>query len=341
VRDNPTVDGEMMEMVDSTASLVERADSSLRWLGRFLTFDAAWLAVSDPQSSLYSVVGSLGLSQTIVDYLDRPQTARDIERVGLHLDRPPMSVADLAFPVEDLPTWVDCLSPAGFREGLGVALYDGEGLHVGFLGLLYNSQDEPSIATRARLVNLAPLIARGLSPMRSLLASTRIVSGVEAGVVLLHDGSTWSLPGLRRDAVLQSGSPVVQIANSSLAAGHVYRSFLWPAHATGSNSEHLRLTVLAASELSFLVRGMLLVTPDAECRGLTPRELQVLGLLVDGRSNQEMARTLAVAQRTIATHVEHVMRKLEAPSRTLAAVLAEREGCYVPPSPRVIGGGRH
>jgi DNA-binding CsgD family transcriptional regulator len=249
-----------------------------------------------------------------------------------------MSLADLDVPVEQLPTWVDCLRPAGFREGLGIALFDGEGLHVGFLGLLYNGHEPPPPATRDRLVRLAPLIARGLSPMRSLLAQARIVSGVEAGVVLLRDGTVCSLPGLQAHAVLQSESPVVQIAHSALAAGHVYRSFLWPAR--GPDGAHLRLTVLAATELSSFVRGMLLVTPSAECRGLTPRELQVLGLLVDGRSNQQMARTLAVAPRTIATHVEHVMRKLEAPSRTLAAVLAEREGCYVPPSPRMVGAPR-
>ena len=77
---------------------------------------------------------------------------------------------------------------------------------------------------------------------------------------------------------------------------------------------------------------MVLVTPDADCRGLTPRELQVLGLLVDGRSNQQIARSLAVAPRTVAAHVEHLLDKMEAPTGTLAAVRAEREGCYVPSS---------
>jgi hypothetical protein len=41
-----------------------------------------------------------------------------------------------------------------------------------------------------------------------------------------------------------------------------------------------------------------------------------------------------VAPRTVAAHVEHVLVKLEAPSRTLAAVRAEREGLYVPVVPR-------
>lgn len=87
--------------------------------------------------------------------------------------------------------------------------------------------------------------------------------------------------------------------------------------------------------------GAILVTPDVDCRGLTPRELQVLGLLVEGRSNQQIASTLAVAPRTIAAHVEHVLNKLDAPTRTLAAVRAEREGCYVPPPPDPPPSRRH
>jgi DNA-binding NarL/FixJ family response regulator len=56
----------------------------------------------------------------------------------------------------------------------------------------------------------------------------------------------------------------------------------------------------------------------------------VLGLLVEGCSNHEIARALVVAPRTVAAHLEHVLVKLEAPTRTLAAVRAEREGLYVP-----------
>ena len=92
---------------------------------------------------------------------------------------------------------------------------------------------------------------------------------------------------------------------------------------------------------------MALLSPATDLRGLTPRELEVLGLLVEGCSNQEIARALVVAPRTVAAHLEHVLGKLEAPTRTLAAVRAEREGLYVPslrppapaarpsPSPRV------
>ena len=73
-----------------------------------------------------------------------------------------------------------------------------------------------------------------------------------------------------------------------------------------------------------------MLPPVPDLHGLTPRELEVLGFVVDGCSNQEIARTLVVAPRTVAAHVEHILLKLQAPSRTLAAVRAEREGLYVP-----------
>src|SRR5205807_10534353 len=94
---------------------------------------------------------------------------------------------------------------------------------------------------------------------------------------------------------------------------------------------HVRVTALGGTvEAPARVTGMVLLSPPGDLRGLTPRELEVLGLMVAGSSNAEIARALVVTQRTVAAHVEHVLAKLGAASRTLAAVRAEREGLYVP-----------
>jgi DNA-binding NarL/FixJ family response regulator len=58
--------------------------------------------------------------------------------------------------------------------------------------------------------------------------------------------------------------------------------------------------------------------------------MEVLGLIVDGLSNQQISRRLAVTARTVAAHVEHILFKLDVPTRTLAAIQADRDGCYVP-----------
>lgn len=339
MRDDPPV-AEMLEVTASTPPLAERARGFLEWLEGWVPFEAAWMAVAGPHSNVYETVASAGLDRSVLDYLDRPAMAQELELTGLNRHRPPVSVAELPVAVDELPAWAECLTPAGFREGLATALFDPGGQHVGFLGLLSSSTEPPSALMRSRLRRVSPWIARGLSPMRSLAATARIVKGATAGAVLLRDGDTQPLPGLEDHVLLASDSPVVSLARVTLLAGQIYKSFMWPAQDGLLAGGHVRISVLAAAELPTLVLGAVLVTPDAACRALTPRELQVLGLLVDGYSNQQIARKLAVAPRTVAAHVEHVLTKLDAPSRTLAAIRAEREGCYVPPPPEACPDGR-
>jgi DNA-binding CsgD family transcriptional regulator len=323
----------MIDVAGSPAPLLDRAQEVLEKLSRSIPSDAAWLALSDPRADVCATVGSAGLDTSVVEYLDRPAVAQDIQAAGVNRTRPPMSVRDIPVSADELPTWAECLAPAGFRESLGVALFEPGGPYMGILSLLFSSDERPSAAMRDRLAQLSPLVARALSPTRSLLATARLVQGATAGAVLLRNGTSYPLAGLDDHAVLAADSPVVGIARATLLAGQVYRSFMWPARDGAEGTGHLRLTVLAGTEVPAFVLGILLVTPDVDCRGLTARELQVLGLLVEGHSNQQIARRLAVAPRTIAAHVEHLLHKLGAPTRTLAAVLAEREGCYVPPAP--------
>ena len=59
---------------------------------------------------------------------------------------------------------------------------------------------------------------------------------------------------------------------------------------------------------------------------LTEREREVLALIASGRSNREIARSLAVAEKTVKTHVSNVLMKLGVQDRTQAALYAVRHG---------------
>jgi two-component system, NarL family, response regulator LiaR len=59
---------------------------------------------------------------------------------------------------------------------------------------------------------------------------------------------------------------------------------------------------------------------------LTPRELEVLCLIARGRSNKRIALELGVAEKTVKTHVGHLLAKLGLTDRTQAALYAVREG---------------
>lgn len=59
---------------------------------------------------------------------------------------------------------------------------------------------------------------------------------------------------------------------------------------------------------------------------LSDREFEVLKLIVDGKSNQEIANKLFVTLPTVKTHVRSILNKLSVDDRTQAAVRAMREG---------------
>ena len=60
----------------------------------------------------------------------------------------------------------------------------------------------------------------------------------------------------------------------------------------------------------------------ANAAGLTARELEMLGYLVEGLSDAEIAARLTVSERTVGHHVSAVLRKLGVPSRSRAAAAA-------------------
>ena len=59
---------------------------------------------------------------------------------------------------------------------------------------------------------------------------------------------------------------------------------------------------------------------------LTPRESQVLGLLAEGLTNKAIAQRLSISDHTVKFHVNAILGKLNAQSRTDAVVRATRQG---------------
>jgi DNA-binding NarL/FixJ family response regulator len=59
---------------------------------------------------------------------------------------------------------------------------------------------------------------------------------------------------------------------------------------------------------------------------VTPREKDVLCLLAEGLTNREIAERLVVSEHTVHRHVTNILRKLDMPSRTAAAIYAVRTG---------------
>jgi two-component system, NarL family, response regulator LiaR len=64
---------------------------------------------------------------------------------------------------------------------------------------------------------------------------------------------------------------------------------------------------------------------------LSERELDVLRLIAEGLSNQEIADRLVISERTARNHVGNILSKLHLANRTQAALFAFRKGIYTPP----------
>jgi DNA-binding CsgD family transcriptional regulator len=62
--------------------------------------------------------------------------------------------------------------------------------------------------------------------------------------------------------------------------------------------------------------------------GLTARELEVLRLLVEGRSDKEIAEALFISPRTAQGHVSHIFTKLDVSSRAAAVAAALQSGIF-------------
>lgn len=59
---------------------------------------------------------------------------------------------------------------------------------------------------------------------------------------------------------------------------------------------------------------------------VTPRQLQVLRLLAEGRSSRDIAKRLSISEVTVRNHVNHLLRKLKVHSRLEAVALAYQAG---------------
>lgn len=68
------------------------------------------------------------------------------------------------------------------------------------------------------------------------------------------------------------------------------------------------------------------VLPTSPIQALTPREIEVLGMLAQGLGNKTIAKQLGISEHTVKFHVSSIFTKLNASSRTEAVALGARLG---------------
>lgn len=97
--------------------------------------------------------------------------------------------------------------------------------------------------------------------------------------------------------------------------------------------------ITAAKQAATTRRAVLTELPEKAGK-LSPRELQVLGLLAAGQLTSDVSETLSIAQETVQTLVRRAMKKLGARNRTHAVARALELGLLERTPPEVSVGGR-
>jgi roadblock/LC7 domain-containing protein len=332
---NPDRDALLLDLARiaiAPGDLQERAAAVLAAVGRVLPYDAAWLAVRDPEGRRHIPLATAGHAEPLRQYFQTPEADAEVEQLGLHRSRPPMLASEIPVPLSELHAWADHLLPAGFRGGLAAGLFTPAGRHVGFLSLLTEDSTQLSRTHLAAVAAVTELVAHGLDRAREIAASARIVNAASAGVVLTRGGDTLPLPGLPDHRLLAPGAPILAAAAQELADSDTYITFLAPTIATGDDGL-VRVTALdcARPTLDHL-RAAVLLSPPGDLHGLTTLDLRVLGHLAAGVTRTlDIAAALQVGERTVADAIRATLLALGASDLTAATVHALRIGLRIPP----------
>lgn len=203
---------------------------------------------------------------------------------------------------------------------------------------------------RVLIVGENPLARTGLAALLGVLPSLIVTGQVAADVTLqaalvayLPDVIIWEMgwePGrgleLLRD-LHEELPPVLALVQDEGRAVDAFRAGARGVLPPDSSAESLSAGLQALGEgLVVLSPGLLAQSlplvqemSHAPEESLTPRELEVLTLVAEGLPNKRIAAELHISEHTVKFHINAVMTKLNAQSRTDAVVRATRLGLLI------------
>ena len=189
---------------------------------------------------------------------------------------------------------------------------------------------------KVTLLTEDPLMRAGLSSLLAQLGSIHVVERDAAEVALWDAGIDTDKTLTRLTELRSLPMPAVAVvadqahvapALAAGARGVVLRDQVGPGIHAALAAVRSGLTVMDASLAEALVPAQPRATSNGKGRGdLTEREKQVVQLLSEGLSNKLIADRLGISDHTAKFHVNGVMMKLGASTRTEAVVEAMRRG---------------
>jgi len=159
--------------------------------------------------------------------------------------------------------------------------------------------------------------------------------------VLLLDVQMPRLPGLEAMRAIMSGSPTVKIMllTSLISTQQVIEALQIGARGIvlkDAVTDHLTTAIRAVASGDYWIGGKRVVNlvgalhdlmqkaavPERKTYGLTPRELEVVGCIVEGCSNRDIAKQFSLSEETVKRHLSNIFDKTGVSTRLELALFA-------------------
>jgi two-component system, NarL family, nitrate/nitrite response regulator NarL len=159
--------------------------------------------------------------------------------------------------------------------------------------------------------------------------------------ILLLDLQMPRLPGLEAMRAIMSGSPTVKILllTSTITSQQIIEALQIGARGIvlkEALADHLTTAIRAVSSGDYWIGGKRVVNlvgalhelmqqaavPERNTYGLTPRELDVVGCIVEGCSNRDIAKQFSISEETVKRHLSNTFYKTEVSTRLELALFA-------------------
>jgi DNA-binding CsgD family transcriptional regulator len=286
------------------------------------------LTAYNPISEFHSTLCSTGFDVSVTDFLTSPRFLQDDVGYKVLINRPSMYAIcwwEIEGDYGQTPSAVEVFKPSGILGGASVRLTTPDGRYTGDLHIGTTDASFPDVHSMTALRQAARLLAIATDVSRrleQLLTDPSLVDCDKPAAVVGFHGQVFRLPGRRVPTLLADDPSVAEsIAAWRTTSRRALATFL---HFDNERWWHIRLVPVSAGTIT----EASLCSPPY---GLTARGAEILTLISQGLHNVAIARRLKISERTCAHHVEIVMSKLGACSRTAAAAMAIEEGLRVLP----------
>jgi DNA-binding CsgD family transcriptional regulator len=281
--------------------------------------DAAAVLAWDSQAREHVVLANSGYEPQTLSGLGEPYAATR-EHVLLYSGKTALRIDDLPYDYRSTEMFLTVLGPAGFKDGMTVCTFASDGSYTGMLHVSAGQARTFDDESREMLNTLAPTVAT-VCDLRECRSPLPLPQDCRAALIDWL-GRTWPVAGcgLASAARLSEFPDLIRLflsGGASTAAGLLPSPDGW----LEIRLERVRDPVTARPDAVLTIER-----PCALPYGLSPREYDVLNAVALGHANQRIASERRISVRTVASHLEQILVKLDRGSRAGASVRALTEG---------------